>query len=99
MSQLSILIPKKQLILSNLRIHNPSILSSLNIVIPEFTAPFTNKIFIVIPFYKNILGMGKIVRAFFLEHCNAPSFQKYIQEVQISIAYKQPNNLQRFLRN
>ncbi len=99
MTQLSILIPKKQLILSNLRIHNPSILSSFNIVIPEFTAPFTNKMFIVIPFYKNILGMGKIVRSFFLEHCNAPNFQEYIQDIKISIAYKQPNNLQRFLRN
>jgi len=99
MSQSSLLIPRKPLIISNLRIHNPAILSIFNISVPNYTEPFSNRMFIIIPFYKNILGMGKIIKSFFMEHCNTQVFRKYIEDVHVSIAYKQPNRLQQFIRN
>ena len=91
--------PKKQLIISNLRIHNPEILSKYDVNLQYSTGIFTNRAFIVVPFYKNILGMGKVVKSFFNEHCKSAKFSKYILDIHISVAYKQPNKLQKFIRN
>jgi hypothetical protein len=99
MSQSSVLVPKKSLILSNLRIHNPEILSKFNIIMPNHAEPFSNRMFIIVPFYKNILGLGKIVKRFFTEQCNTHMFRKYIEDIHVSIAFKQPNSLQQFLKN
>jgi len=43
--------------------------------------------------------MGKIIRTKFTEHCKSRSFRKYIEDMHVSIAYKQTNSLQRFIRN
>ncbi len=99
MTQDTILIPRKPLIISNLRIHNPNILSQFNVHAAENTGYFTNRMFIVVPFYKNILGMGNVVKQFFNKHCNSPRFTKYIEDIHISIAYKQPTRLQQFIKN
>jgi len=99
MSQSTILIPRRPLIISNLRIHNPDILSQFNVCAVEDTNSFSNRMFIIVPFYKNILGMGKIVKDFFSEQCKSPKFLKYLEDIQLSIAYKQPNCLQQFIKN
>jgi len=98
-SQISILTPKKELVISNLRIHNPAILAKYNVSMPVSTCVFKNRTFIVIPFYKNILGMGKTVKYFFTKHCTTPKFSRFIDNIHVSIAYKQPNKLQRYIKN
>jgi len=98
-TQSSLLVPKKPLLISNLRIHNPDVLSKFNICIGVNTSAFSNRMFIIMPFYKNVLGMGKIIRTKFTEHCKSRSFRKYIEDMHVSIAYKQTNSLQRFIRN
>jgi hypothetical protein len=101
-SQVQILTPKKALLQSNLRIHRPEILSEYRITIQDRVDTISNKVYIVIPFYKNVLNLGSLIRQSLLDRLNECS-DEYIlnnaKQIIICIAFKQPNSLKRFISN
>jgi len=91
------LIPKKPLILSNLRIHNPEILSKYNITITDNVNPLcSNIIYLVVPFYKQINNISNILKEQInntLGKCKDNRYVMYINNLKLRTAYKITNNL------
>ena len=91
--------PKTSLLLSHLSINNPDILSLFNIKIENPSQPLCNfnKVFITIPFYKNVYNLNKII----LDHiktegsaCEDDLFKEILKNTNIVVSYKKINSLQ-----
>jgi len=98
-----LLIPKTRLIQSHLRIHYPHILSKYNILLTNLNNDkiFSNKMYLVVPFYKNIKNFGQILRDNFmyeLQKCKSKKLQKMINDLHICISYKKSNCLSNFIK-
>lgn len=96
----SILKPKSPLLIKHLSLHNPEI---LDIYIPQAqpTPNATNQIFVVLPFYNNIRGLGRIARNMFLSElnkCRSRRLRNCILDLKINIAFSIPNSLSRFIQ-
>jgi len=96
--------PKTNLIRSNLRIHHPEILEKFNIKLNEFNeckrSGFNNKIFIVMPFYKNILGFNRIIKNTLksaIIDCENLDVKNAAMQLTFVIAYCKDNNLKQLL--
>jgi hypothetical protein len=58
-----LLIPRKPLLISNLRIHNSEILCRYNVNACVINEPLcSNKIYVVVPFYKNVYKLREIIQ-------------------------------------
>ena len=63
--------PSKPLLINNLRIHNPDLLSTFNVKINvEREESVHNLIYIVMPFYKNIPNMQQLIIGLLLKEGN-----------------------------
>ena len=97
-----ILKPKTNLIVSKLRIHNTDILSKYNIVLNDMhnVVMPRNKVFIIVPFYKNIHNLSNLYKDFlypFLKNCAKEEVQEFLANLDIVISYKNTNNLSKYL--
>jgi len=99
-----ILKPKKKLLLTHLRLHSPEILSQYDInieTIEECSILHKDKVFLVVPFYKNVWGISQIVRETIMEclHNCPQEYAHVTSSLKLIIAYKNTNALLRLLRN
>jgi len=98
-----VLKPKKALLLNSLRIHNPEILSQFNISMEEYvtqTGICKDKVFIVVPFYKNVFKLSQIVKETLLDSLklnNISEYEHLTKSLKVSIAYKNTNRLTNLL--
>jgi len=99
--RLEIIKPKKPMLISNLRIHNPHILTkyciipALNIFQPQI------KIFIVMPFYENIFNLSLAVKKFILKEAEKGMNENYtriISNLDLCISFKKINCLENFCK-
>jgi len=100
LSRDEILRPKKDLLIRNLRIHNPHILSKFNVKIsenPQSRIP-NNKIFITMPFYESIPCFSTIVQNALHKACKNSKFKQIIDETKIIVSFKIVNNLSSFIK-
>jgi hypothetical protein len=93
--------PTKHLIVSNLRIHNPQILSQY--VVEYNPSPLIphNKIYIVMPFYKNVWKLNSLVTDLLeeeLKKCQNSNVKTIVSNLDINIAYKKTNSLEMFCK-
>src|SRR5207237_8254397 len=89
------------IIITNLRIHHPEILLKYNISTENICIQTNSKIYIAIPFYKNILNIRNLFKEFLLrnlEQCEASNLKNLIQKINLNVAFKQPNSLKRIIR-
>jgi len=91
--------PKSKILIKHLSIHNPSILEAYNIC--QFNNSISNnKVFIVIPFFNNIRGLGRITREMFVSElikCRSKVFRKCILDMNICIAFSLSNSVQKYI--
>jgi len=99
-TRIDILKPKKPLIIQNLRIHNPHILSVLGCVpnLNQCNLIPSNKLFITMPFYKSIPGLNVLLRKYLHDKFNRthnPIVRTAVADIKIVVSFKITNNLSR----
>lgn len=98
----TLLTPKSNILIQHLAIHNTDILNlydNSHQVVAKIRAQ--NTVFIVMPFYKSIHGMGKIIKqAFFCElyKTRSRAFRKCIVDLNICISFSVANSIQRYIQ-
>ena len=103
-SRYELLRPKTKMLVQNLRVHHPEILSYYNVNADEILSSSlpSNKVFINVPFYKNVFNLGKIVKGEILRQttkCTDPIYKTIIDSTQIKISFSLSNNLAIFIQN
>jgi len=93
----SLLRPKSQLLIANLRIHNPHILTLYEVNPSEFTSQNpSNKIFLVMTFYKSVFNISQIVKQCImdeLKYCKNANLQDIIRKLELCVSFKVTNKL------
>ena len=95
--------PKKNLLISNLSIHNPSILAKYNIELDDVYVKNTpnDNVYIVAPYYNTVFRLGQImlstIRCDVQSHCSNEELLKAFESLNFVISYKKSNSLSDFV--
>lgn len=98
-----ILRPKKQLLISNLAIHNPSILSKYKIKVDDLSVTNTpnDNVYLVTPYYNTVFRLGQIMLNTICSdvktHCANEELLKVFESLNFVVSYKKSNSLSDFL--
>jgi len=99
----TLLKPKTQLLINSLRINNPEILQLYNTEYDlTFTRNCTSKVFIVMPFYKNIFNFSQIIRNTInsdVVMCNSEEIRKLALDLIYIVSYCKINNIQSLIQS
>jgi hypothetical protein len=96
-----VLKPKKQLLISNLNIHNPSILKKYNISIEDVSVPIVSneKVYLVFPFYKTVLHIGRLILQTIcsdVNNCKVQELKNAFEKLSLVVSYKKSNALSEY---
>jgi hypothetical protein len=93
----SLLIPKTRLLIGHLRVNNPDILSYYNVSPPICNNLLpSNKLYIVMPFYKNVVNLKVITLETFrsaILACQNEDLKRIAFELCMQVVFKIPNPL------
>lgn len=94
--------PKKNLLISTLRIHNPEILEYYGIDnVRSELGNNINTVFITVPFYKSIRNLGNITKCTIMEgllQCEDSAFREIFKKLTVKIAHKKVNSIESMLK-
>jgi len=98
-----LLIPKGNLLLKNLMLNNPDILTRYNIMIHELeeVAQQRNTNYLVLPFYKCIHNQSKIVKKsllYELNKCEKEEYKNVTGTLDLCISYRKANALSQYTK-
>jgi hypothetical protein len=95
--------PKTRLLLNNLRIHNPELLSIYNIPMIDLCQNKcipNNKVFIVVPYYKNVFNYSTIIKNTLqreMEMCQDAELKHIAHGFKPIVSFKKTNSLSTLL--
>jgi len=97
----SLIKPKSNLLISNLRIHNPHLLSKYNVQLSQVpNCNPSNKMFLVMTFYKNVFNFSKIIIESItdeLKYCNDVKLRELAMQFNLCVSYKKTRSLKQFV--
>src|SRR5207237_3657409 len=92
--------PKTNFIISHLSNNNPSILERYQIT--AMTEEIhQNSVFLIMPFYKNILNYSVTIKSTlseFFNKCSDPEIKEKAQELRLVVAYKRSNVINKLIQ-
>ena len=98
----SLIKPKNVLLISNLRIHHPHLLTKYNVQLSQIpnTKNPSNRMFIVMTFYKNVFNFSNIVIESIQEEiqkCKNDKIKDLANKLELCVSYKKANSLKQFV--
>lgn len=104
LSRDEILKPKKSLLISNLNIHQPSILLKYSIQIDDVSVSHehSNKVYLVFPFYNTVLNFASLIVNEINKDvctCSNVNLKKAFESLSLVISYKKSNSLSDYVNN
>ena len=102
-SRANVLKPKKPLLISNLSIHNPSILTKYNIRIEDMCTSVEpgSKVYIVIPYYNTIFRLSNHILNSIAKCINSQAdeeLKRTFESLELVVSYKKSNSLSDYVK-
>ena len=100
LSRFELLKPKTEFLINHLKINNPNILNSYGVHFSP-TIHNTNRLFIVMPFYKNILNYSSVIKYLIqlsINQCNNQEIKTIARNLEYIVSFKRNQILSLLLK-